>query len=83
MQQPINQGNVQWIVQIITNAIGDGRFNQGEVLLALAESMGRLIVNMSDNPVAGTQATQIMLDHVKTTLHAGFTSKGFNMGKLN
>lgn len=82
MLQQVNQGNVRWVCDTVIQVLGDGRFNQGEVVIGLSEALGRVIVDLCDTPVSGAQAAQVMLDHIKATLDAGFRAKGFNMGAI-
>lgn len=81
MKHNIDPGMVQWIVKRLNEAIGEGQFSTGEVILGASEFLGRLIVSMSKTPVEGFQAAEIMENHIKATLVAGFTAKGFNMGE--
>lgn len=80
MSYDVNPGNVQWVTHRVGQALDGGQFNIAEVMMGLAEVMGRAIVSVSETPVQGVQCAKIMEDHLKRTLVAGFTSKGFNMG---
>lgn len=80
MSYDVSPGNVEWVASTVMRAIGDGRFNSGEVIMGVAEALGRIIVNLSDTPVQGISCAQVMEEHIKRTLFAGFTAKGFNMG---
>lgn len=75
----VNEGNVQWCVQRLNSALGDGQFSTGEVAVALAEFTGRMIVGMADTPVAGFQVAQAIGNHIKDAMIAGYSAKGFNM----
>lgn len=80
MQHDINPGNIQWVVTRLNDAIGNGQFSSGEVLIGAAEFLGRLIVGITESPVAGMQAAQEMENHIKRTMLSGYTARGFNMG---
>lgn len=82
MQQfNVNEGNVQWVVRNVTQSLGDGRFSLGEILLGLTESLGRVVVSSCPTPVQGMQMVDVIQDHLRTTLKAGYSSKGFNTGE--
>lgn len=76
----VNPGNVKWVVAKVSNALQQGeQFTFGEVLLGLTEVLGRMIVEVAETPVAGLQSVEVMNNHLKNTIGAGFTAKGYNM----
>jgi len=81
MRHDINEGNIKWIVTRLNSAIGDGQFTTGEAVIGAAEFIGRLIVSLANNPVSGFQAAEVMEQHIKRTLVAGYAAQGFNMGE--
>lgn len=80
MNHTIDPGNVKWAVSRLMAALDGGQFSTAEVVLALAETTGRTIVQLADTPVAGFQCAAAMGQHLKDTLIAGYSSKGFDMG---
>ena len=76
----VNEAADKQIVANLNEAVGAGRFNTADVLVALAESTGRTVVQVADTPVAGFQVVGVIGDHVKRAMIAGYTAKGFNMG---
>jgi hypothetical protein len=56
--------------------------NVADVLIATAEFTGRAIVATADTPVSGTQLAEVMENHIKDTLIAGYSAKGFSMHGL-
>lgn len=73
-------GNVAWAAQKVVQALDGGNFNHGEVILGVAEALGRIVVNIAETPVQGGQCLQVIVNHLNETMQAGFTAKGFNMG---
>ena len=76
----VNEDAVKQLVQNLGQAVGGGRFNTADVLVALAEFTGRTVVQVADTPVAGFQVVGVVGDHVKRAMIAGYTAKGFSMG---
>jgi hypothetical protein len=58
-----------------------GQLPVAAVLIAAAEFIGRAIVEVGDTPVQGVQLAQAIEDHIKRTLKAGYTAKGYDMGR--
>ena len=76
----VNQGNVEWAVRKLANALSDSdQFTLGEVLLAQAEFLGRTIVGISESPVQAISMVQVVRDHLTNTVAAGLTSKGYTV----
>ena len=75
----VNEDAVKQLVQNLGQAVGGGRFNTADVLVALAEFTGRTVVQVADTPVAGFQVVGVVGDHVKRAMIAGYTAKGFQM----
>lgn len=78
-QFDVNEGNVKWAVKNIVDALGQGRYSLGEVLLAQTEALGRTVVSSCDTPVAALQMIEVVNSHLTNTIKAGFISRGFNM----
>ena len=80
MEHNISRAQLDEILRRYVEATSNGIFTTADVMLATAEFLGRIIVGMSDTPVAGMQAAQVASDHLVSTVKAGMTAKGFNMG---
>lgn len=80
MSTNISRAQMDEILRRYVEATSNGIFTTADVMLATAEYLGRIIVGMSDTPVAGMQAAQIASDHLFATMRAGMSAKGFNMG---
>lgn len=80
MHHNINPGVVEQITHRVLSSVSTSEFSTGEVILGLAEALGRVIVAVAKSPVEGVQCARIMEEHVKRTLVAGYTAKGYNMG---
>ena len=76
----VNEAAVKQIVANLNQAVGGGRFNTADVVVAIAEFTARTVVGLADNPVSGFQVVGVIGDHVKRGMIAGYTAKGFNMG---
>lgn len=82
MAYKINEFMVRNAVVEIRSALSGKNFNHGEVLIALAETIGRHIVEVSKTPIDGTDAAKAVVDHMTLTMKVGYEQKGFNMGTL-
>jgi hypothetical protein len=80
MEHNISRPHMDEILRRYVEATCNGVFTTADVMLATAEYLGRIIVGMSDTPVAGMQAAQVASDHLVSTVKAGMTAKGYNMG---
>ncbi len=80
MSYDISPRRVSGVINECQFALSNKGFNHGEVIVGLAELIGRTIVQSADTPIKGADAAKAVIDHLNRTLHAGFTSKGFNMG---
>ena len=56
--------------------------NTGDVLLAASELLGRVIVDTCETPVSAIQMAEVMESHIKRTLQAGYTARGYSMGPM-
>lgn len=83
MSYEITPGNVEWVKHRVSTALDGGQFNTGEVIIGVAEVLGRIIVGTAGTPVQGAQCMQIITDHLTRTLQAGYAAKGYNMGPAN
>lgn len=76
----VNEDAVKQLVANLGQAVGGGRFNTADVLVALGEFTARTVVSIADTPVAGFQVVGVVGDHIKRAMIAGYTARGFNMG---
>ena len=67
------------IDRIVTQTLKDvsGNFGSMEIVLAMAEVMGRVIVDVSANPVQGREAVDAAMGHLGKVLDLGFKAKGY------
>lgn len=80
MSYDISPRRVSGVVNECQFALTGKGFNHGEVIIGLSELIGRTIVQTAETPIKGADAAKVVIEHLNRTLHAGFTSKGFNMG---
>jgi hypothetical protein len=82
IEHNVNRQAIDQIVRQMAAMTGQGQYNLSDVLLGVTEYLGRIIVDAADTPVSGVQMAQVMEEHLRQTLAAGYTSKGYNMGGL-
>ena len=82
MDHNINAQSVQHIVRHLLSVINQGHYNTGDVLIAASELLGRIIVDTCETPISAIQMATVMEEHIKRTMYAGYTAKGFNMGPM-
>lgn len=80
MELPVNTAHKDAIIHLMAQVIAQGQYSTADVLIGVSEFLGRMIVNLAETPVAGLHAAQVMEEHIKTTMVAGYTAKGYNMG---
>lgn len=78
----INRDAVDRIIHNMVQIIAQGQYNLADVAIAMAEFVGRMVVSYCDTPISGVQMAQVMENHIKQTLMAGYTAKGYSMGEL-
>lgn len=79
MAYEVTPGNVTWVCENVLKSINDGQFNHGEVMLGIAEALGRVITSAADTPVQALSAIAVVTNHMQAAVLAGFTARGFNM----
>lgn len=79
MATNISRAQMDEIIRRYMQATSNGIFTSADVMLATAEYLGRIIVELSDTPVAGMSAVQIANNHMVEVVRAGMSAKGFNM----
>jgi len=77
MAYEVTPGNVTWVCENVLKSINDGQFNHGEVILGMAEALGRVVISSAKTPVQGASALQACIDHLRTTLAAGYSARGY------
>ncbi len=77
MLHDVNQRKVEAACQDTLRQLGNGGLNHGEVLLALSESIGRMIVHSCKTPIQMQEMANIVGQHIARTLDAGAQAKGF------
>ena len=80
IEHNVNRQAIDQIVRQMAAMTGQGQYNLSDVLLGVTEYLGRIIVDAADTPVSGVQMAQVMEEHLKNTLLAGYARKGYNMG---
>lgn len=83
MAYPIDPRQVDRICTAAVREFGQGNFNHGELMIGLAEAVGRIIVNACSNPVQMGECVDVVRDHLKRTIAIGAKAKGFNVGEEN
>ena len=76
----LNRDAIDTLIRRYAEASNQGNYALQDVIIANAEFMGRIIVNTCETPISAVQMAQVVEEHVKRTLHAGMTAKGYNMG---
>lgn len=74
----VNQQAVSDLIRRYSEA--SNGFDVANIVIANAEFLARLVVDMADTPVKGAQMAQLIQSHMAQTLIAGYTAKGFNTG---
>ncbi len=82
MEHNVNAHNVQHILRHLMSVLNQGQYNTGDVLLAASELLGRVIVDTCETPVSAIQMAEVMESHIKRTLQAGYTARGYSMGPM-
>lgn len=79
----INRAAVDEIMRNLAAATGGGKYQTADVIIALAEFTGRTVVSLNDTPIGGFDTLALLGEHIKRTLQAGYSTKGFDMGAIN
>lgn len=78
MAYEVVPGNITWVCENVLKSVNDGQFNHGEVILGVAEALGRIVIASAETPVQGASALQACIDHLRTTLAAGYSARGYD-----
>jgi hypothetical protein len=71
MSYKIDPRKVAGVVVEANQAINNKGFNHGEVVLGLAELIGRVIVSVSTTPIQAQELVQVVENHLALTLKRG------------
>lgn len=71
MSYQIDQRKVAGVVIEANAALNAKGFNHGEVILGLAELIGRIIVDASDNGIQAKELAQVAANHIGLTIKIG------------
>ena len=71
MSYQIDQRKVAGVVIETNQALSDKDFNHGEVILGLAELIGRIIVDAADSSIQAKELVQVAAAHMSKTIQIG------------
>ena len=71
MSYQIDQRKVAGVVVETNLALTNKDFNHGEVILGLAELIGRIIVEACDNGIQAKELAQVAANHIGMTIKVG------------
>jgi len=76
MSYQIEQKKVIGVVTECNFALDGKGFNHGEVILGLAELMGRIIVETSETSIQAKDLAKVAVDHLNNTIKIGAQATG-------
>jgi hypothetical protein len=71
MSYAIDQRKVVGVVLEANAALNDKGFNHGEVILGLAELVGRVIVEASETSIQSGELMKVAIAHIEKTISVG------------
>lgn len=71
MSYPIDARRVSGVVTEANLAIQGKGFNHGEILVGLAELIGRVIVDVASTSIQADEMMDVVKDHLKRTVIVG------------
>lgn len=71
MAYEIDPHRVAGVVLATNQVLKDKNFNQGEVILGLAEMIGRVIVEAANNRIQADEMVAVVMKHMGTTIQIG------------
>jgi hypothetical protein len=71
MSYQIDQRKVVGVVLEANAALNDKGFNHGEVILGLAELVGRVIVEASETSIQSGELMKVAIAHMEKTISVG------------
>lgn len=76
MSYNIDQRKVAGVVIEANQSLNGKGFNHGEVVLGLAELLGRVIVEAVDNPIQAKELMKVAAGHIDSTVRIGAQARG-------
>jgi hypothetical protein len=71
MSYEIDQRKVIGVLLEANGAISDKGFNHGEVILGLAELIGRTIVEVAETSIQSGELMKVAMAHIELTIRTG------------
>jgi hypothetical protein len=71
MSYEIDQRKVIGVLLEANGAISDKGFNHGEVILGLAELIGRTIVEVAETSIQSGELVKVAMAHIELTIRTG------------
>jgi len=71
MAYEIDQRKVVGVVIETHTALVDKGFNHGEVVLGLAELIGRTIVEVAESSIQSAELMKVAMEHIERTIRIG------------
>ena len=71
MRYEIDQRKVIGVLLEANGAISDKGFNHGEVILGLAELIGRTIVEVAETSIQSGELMKVAMAHIELTIRTG------------
>lgn len=71
MAYQIDQRKVTGVVLEANSVLNNKGFNHGEVIIGLAELIGRIIVEASDGAIQAKELTKVAVVHIENTIKIG------------
>ena len=75
----LEQRKVSGVVAEAARALEGKEFNHGEVVIGLAELIGRTVVDCTDNTLQARELVQAIVNHMTRTIAIGSQVKGKNI----
>jgi hypothetical protein len=81
----LNKRKIQDAVRVATHAVAQevGALSPAEALIAFAEVVGRVIAAQEGTAVLHRDMIKLAMEHIETTVRAGYVSKGKQAGALD
>lgn len=76
MAYEIEQRKVAGVVVEANRALAGKDFNHGEIVLGLAELLGRVIVEAAENHIQTKELLDVVQDHIVKTIQVGNAATG-------
>lgn len=76
MAYQIDQAKVVGVVIEANGALTDKGFNHGEIIIGLAELIGRVIVEAADTNIQAKELVKVVMSHMDRTITIGAHASG-------